>query len=677
MKKLNLTEAGVRADFLRKEIDRHNILYFQKDSPEIPDSEYDALLRELEDLEKEFPSLKTPDSPSVKVGAKPEKSLPPVEHTSPMLSLEKALNPDELREFEERVKRFLNSKDPIEYFVMPKFDGLAVELIFSRGKLTLASTRGDGRVGENVTANVLPIGDIPNTISQKSVPASLWEELKVRGEVYMEKAEFARINTERDEKGQQQFANPRNAAAGSLRRLEPKFDTEIALRFFAYGISDPDPGIFPSYSALMEKVLSWGFSVEHSSFTKKASDMDEVLRVFHSMEEKRAALPFEADGLVVNVNSLELWGRLGTTSRAPRYAVALKFKPMIAETRILSIEVQVGRTGSLTPVAVMEPVSVGGVTVSQATLHNFDELKRKDVREGDQVKIHRAGDVIPEILEVILDKRPEDSKPFVFNEKCPVCDTKAVRGEGEAVYRCPNKNCPAQIEERLIHFAHKNALDIEGLGPKLSKQLLSENLIKKPSDLFRLTKDVLKKIPRLGDKSADNLMASIDKARKADLWRFIHALSIRHVGERVSQLLADHYKSLKKLSEASEESLVAINEVGPEVAKSVVGFFQSPLNAAFIEDMLGDSLGISPTVGEAPKEGSVSGKKFVLTGTLPTLSRAEASARITAKGGRVLSSVSKETDYVVLGEAAGKKLEQAKKLGVATISEEELLKLLE
>jgi DNA ligase (NAD+) len=676
MTKLSQKEAQARADFLRKEIARHNILYFQKDAPEIEDSEFDALLRELTDLEKAFPELKSADSPTETVGAKPEKGLPPVAHESPMLSLEKALNPEELREFEERVKRFLNSKDPIEYFVMPKFDGLAVELVFSKGVLTLASTRGDGRVGENVTANVRPIGDLPQSISQKKVPEGLWEELKVRGEVYMEKSEFARINTERDEKGQPRFANPRNAAAGSLRQLDQKEASERALRFFAYGISDPDPAVFGSYSGLMEKVLSWGFSVEHSAFTKKADNMDEVLEVFRDMEEKRASLPFEADGLVVNVDSLALWERLGSTSRAPRYAVALKFKPMIAETRILNIEVQVGRTGSLTPVAVMEPTRVGGVTVSQATLHNFDELNRKDVREGDFVKIHRAGDVIPEILEVIQDKRPENSTPFLFDEKCPVCGTAAERPEGEAVYRCPNKNCPAQIEERLIHFAHKNALDIEGLGPKLAKQLLSENLIKNPSDLFRLTKDVLKRIPRLGDKSADNLMASIDKARKAELWRFIHALSIRHVGERVSRLLADHYKSLKKLSEATTESLISISDVGPEVAGSVVGFFQSPLNAAFIEDMLGDSLGISPTLKEAPKEGSVSGKKFVLTGTLPNLSRAEASARIVAKGGRVLSSVSKETDYVVLGDAAGKKLEQAKKLGVATIGEEELLKLL-
>ncbi|MDR2459335.1 MAG: NAD-dependent DNA ligase LigA [Deltaproteobacteria bacterium] len=664
-----------RADFLRKEIERHNILYFQKDTPEIEDSDYDQLLRELEDLEAQYPQLVAPDSPTHRVGAKGTR-LPEVIHTSPMLSLDKALKPEELLDFEERVRRFLSTPEKIPYFTMPKFDGLAVELEYSKGLLTLGSTRGDGQVGEDVTQNVFTIKDIPKKI-KGTIPKSLNDTFKVRGEVYMEKARFARLNSEREEKGLALFANPRNAAAGSLRQLDAAVTKERPLRFFAYGLADPDPKAFPLYSGLMEKIGTWGFSVEHSNFTRKASSIEEVMAIFHEIQEKRESLPFEADGLVVTIDKLELWPRLGVTARAPRWAVAAKFKPLIGTTKVKEIEVQVGRTGALTPVAVMDPVRLGGVTVSQATLHNYDELSRKDVRPGDWVKVHRAGDVIPEILEVILEKRPPNLPKYEFPKDCPICGTPAIRPQGEAVFRCPNKSCPAQIEERLIHFASKNCLDMDGLGPKLINLLIKENLVTLPTDLFRLKGQDLESLPRLGKKSAENILSSIEKAKTSDLWRFIHALSIRHVGERVSQILADQFKSLKALSEASLESLMSLGDIGPEVAKSVVDFFQSPLNGPFIEDLLGEELGLDPQKPIEQKAGSLWGKKFVLTGTLPTLTRAEAKARIAAKGGRVLSSVSKETDFVVAGEATGQKLSKAMELKIPVLDEENFLKLLE
>jgi DNA ligase (NAD+) len=666
-----------RASFLKEEIKRHNKLYFQEDAPEIPDHEYDALVRELAALEEANPELSGLPSPTQEVAPPPGgRGLPTVEHLEPMLSLDKALSEEELLEFEERVRRFLGEVGPLQYFTMPKFDGLAVELEYHQGTLSLASTRGDGRVGENITANAKTVLGVPKIIPLEKL-RSLPETFRVRGEMYMEKAEFARLNQDREERGLPLFANPRNAAAGSLRQLDPEITRERPLKFFAYGLSIPDLAFLKYYSKVMEAISTWGFSVEHGAFTRIAKDMEEVLKIFRGMEEVRPSLPFEADGLVVTVDDLTLWPRLGATSRAPRYAVALKFKPMIAETEILDIIVQVGRTGAITPVATLKPVSVGGVMVSQATLHNEGELRRKDARKGDIVNVRRAGDVIPEIVGVVKEKRPvPEPTPFVFPENCPECGTPLLRPLGEAVYRCPNRNCPAQIQQRLMHFASKNALDIDGLGPKLAALLLSSGLVKSPTDLFRLTGDALTSLPRLGEKSAKNLLASIEKAKTAELWRFVHAMSIRHVGERASQILADAFKTLPGIIEANEESLLALEEIGPEVAKSLRDFMGNPLNASFLEDLTGESLGISPTPPEPLKKGGLSGKRFVLTGTLPTLTRSEAKARIISKGGRVMSQVGKDTDWVVLGESAGKKLSEATKLGIKTLSEEEFLELL-
>jgi DNA ligase (NAD+) len=559
---------------------------------------------------------------------------------------------------------------------MPKFDGLAAEMVYEGGRLAIASTRGNGRVGENITANALTIGDIPKKIPLSPFPKKCRAEIKVRGEVYMEKAEFAKLNEAREENGLPLFANPRNAAAGSLRQLDPGVTKGRELRFFGYGLVLPDMSAWSGYSGLMESLRESGFRVEDSPFTGVRGGMAEVGEVFGRLREKRGSLPFEADGLVVNVEDLSLWARLGSTSHAPRWAVAAKFKPVQAETRVLDIEVQVGRTGALTPVAVMEPVSVGGVTVSQATLHNDFELKRKDVRVGDTVIVHRAGDVIPEIESVVLEKRKKGSEPFHFPELCPVCGTRAERPEGEAVSRCPNKNCPAQIEARLIHFGAKGALDVDGMGPKLAKALLESGLVKIPTDIFRLDHASLEALPRLGEKSADNLLRSIEKAKTQSLWRFINALSIRHAGERVSQILAEHFKSLKELSEADIPRLTAINDIGPEAARNIYDFFRSPLNRQFLSDLMDGSLGIKPQLEAPASGGSLSGLRFVLTGTLPTLTRAEAKSRIMAAGGRVLSSVSRETDWVVAGEAAGQKLAQAEKLGVKVTDEAGLLKML-
>ncbi|MDR2198424.1 MAG: NAD-dependent DNA ligase LigA [Deltaproteobacteria bacterium] len=669
--------AGKRIKFLRAEIERHDELYFQRDAPEITDAAYDALVKELEELEKRHPEHKSVKSPTRKVGAEPlGRGLARVAHDPPMLSLEKALSLDELDAFEERVLKFLNFQGPLSYFTMPKFDGLAVEMLYRDGKLKLASTRGNGAVGENITPNVLTIKDVPKKIDLSPFPAAHRGEIKIRGEVYMEKAEFLKINADREERGLSLFANPRNAAAGSLRQLDPDITAGRVLRFFGYGLWISDITVFKGYSELMEAIREAGFRVEDSPFTGVSENTAEAKKVFAKMEAERESLPFEADGLVVNVEDLSLWPRLGSTAKAPRYAVALKFIPRVAETEVLEIEVQVGRTGALTPVALMKPVKVGGVTISQATLHNYDELRRKDVRAGDTVKVHRAGDVIPEILEVVKEKRKAESEPFVFPERCPICGTPAARQEIETIHRCPNKNCPAQIEARLIHFASKGALDVDGLGPKLAGLLLQKKLVKFPTDIFRLKAEDLQNLPHLGAKSAANILESVDKARTKSLWRFINALSIRHVGERVSQILASHFKSLKRLKEASIQEIVSLNDVGPEAACAVAEFFSSPLNREFVDDLLDGSLGINPATDDDFQSGRLAKLKFVLTGSLPTLSRAEAKSRVQAAGGRVLSEVSRDTDYVVAGEKPGKKLARAKELGIKAIDEEALLKML-
>jgi DNA ligase (NAD+) len=662
-----------RIEFLRREIERHDKLYFNDDSPEISDASFDLLVRELEDLQAAHPEFKSSSSPTDEVAPPPGgRDLQAVVHQTPMLSLDKALTKEEISAFEERLKRFLGPSEPILYHTMPKFDGLAIELVYQDRVLVLASTRGDGRTGENITDNAKTIASIPSKLSDDA-PA---QRLHIRGEAYMEKDEFLRLNEEREAQGRSVFANPRNAAAGSLRQLDVNITKKRNLNFFAYHLMEPQLADSRTYHELIKSIDRWGLPTEKSTASQGGVGLEQVMSIFEKLQQDRDQLPYEVDGLVITVDELSLWERLGTTSRAPRYAVAAKFKPRATVTRIKSIEVQVGRTGALTPVAIMEPALVGGVTVTQATLHNEEELKRKDVRPGDYVKLQRAGDVIPEVVEVLFDKRPPGLAPFVFPANCPVCGAPSERRAGEVVARCPNRSCPAQIEARLIHFAHKNALDIEGLGQKLAALLLSEELVKQPSDLFKLKLSDLKTLPRFGEKSAQNLLQAIDKARTKSLWRFINALSIRHVGERSSQILAAHFGSLKALSSAAKDQLLALNDIGPEVAQSIIDFFQSPLNQSFISDLTSEQLGVAPTTESVSSSSAISGKRFVLTGTLSTMTRAEAKARIASLGGRVLSAVSKETDYVVAGEAGGSKLAKAAELKIPVIDEKAFLELL-
>ena len=667
----------LRIKELRAEIKRHNDLYYARDTPEISDDEWDVLFRELKDLEELHPELASPDSPTQTVGAPaPAGGLVKVRHEAQMMSLDKALNPSEIVDFVARTKRFLGGDPGLTFHTMPKFDGLAVELIYDQGRLTLAATRGDGVTGENITANALTIGDIPERLTP-AVGEGLFggrrfpDHLTVRGEVYMEKGEFLRLNARREEEGLPVFANPRNAAAGSLRQLDPSVTRARKLGFFAYGLADPAAPGFTAYGEMMDTLKSWGLAVESSDYSSGGRGLEEVLEVFARLEEERDDLPFEIDGLVITIEDLTLWPRLGATARAPRYALAAKFKPRLAETTVLKIEIQVGRTGVLTPVARLNPVAVGGVMVSNASLHNEDELARKDVRPGDTVLVRRAGEVIPEVVEVVLDKRPEGLPPFVFPVDCPVCGTKSVRREGEAARRCPNPWCPAQVRERFYHFGGKNSLNIIGLGDSLVDRLLNDGLVKIPTDLYRLTLDQLKVLPRFGEKSAQNLLNSLAQSKTAPLWRFIHALGVRHVGERTSQILADHFKSLAALRRASVEELTGLNDVGPEVAESVQEFFANPLNQDFLADLADGGLGIEPAAGaETAGPGApLSGKKFVLTGTLTNFTRAEAKARLASLGGQVMSSVSRETDYVVAGEAAGSKLAKAEELSIPVLSE--------
>ena len=670
---------------LQKQILHHNELYYDQNNPTITDDQWDILFRELQELESRHPELVSPSTPTQTVGATVGTALPKVRHKKPMMSLDKAFNSDEIKEFVTKTKRFLGEKEELKFHTMPKFDGLALELIYQKGQLVMATTRGDGVTGENVTAQARTIGGIPEQLSQiKLTSGDLFstttppDELTVRGEVYMEKEEFLRLNNNREKEGLSLYANPRNVAAGALRQLDSEITRSRRLQFFAYGLADPEALELPTYGEIMGALKGLGFTVESSPWTGGGKNLEQVLAVYEDLSKVRTGLPYEIDGLVITLENLDIWERLGSTSRAPRYALAVKFKAELAETLVRAIEIQVGRTGVLTPVARLEPVTVGGVTVSNATLHNEDELKRKDVRPGDTVLVRRAGDVIPEVVEVVMDKRPADLPAFVFPHQCPECETEATRPVGEVAWRCLNPWCPAQVRERIIHFGSKNTLDITGMGESLVDLLLKEKLVRIPTDLYRLTLDQLKVLPRFGEKSAKNLLNSLEESKTAPLWRFIHALGIRHVGERTSQILATHFTSLTHLTQAREEDLTAIGEIGEEVGNCIREFFQNPAQSQLVADLTGGDLGINPTKEEPMGEDDrpLSGLKFVLTGTLSTMTRAEAKARLTTLGGQVMSSISRETDYLVAGESAGSKLARAESLAVPVLSEADFATML-
>jgi len=655
---------------LREKINYHNYRYYVLDSPEIPDQEYDRLFRELEDLEKKYPHLVTPDSPTQRVGAPPLESFKAVTHTIPMLSLDNAFTEEEIVEFDQRLKRFLKDDSPITYVAEPKLDGLAVELVYIDGILNVGSTRGDGITGEDVTQNLRTIKTVPLRFLHKD-SEKIPSRLEVRGEVYMKIKAFQELNRTREEKGEPKFANPRNAAAGSLRQLDSSITAKRPLDIFFYGLGVVEGYSFSSHWEVLQTLPRWGFKVNPK--IELCQNIKEVIEYYHQMEKIREELDYEIDGVVIKVNDLALQEKLGTISRSPRWAIAYKFSPQKGTTKIIDIIPQVGRTGAITPVAVMEPVFLSGVKVSRATLHNQDEIDKKDIRIGDTVIVQRAGDVIPEVVSAVKEKRTGKEVPFKIPSKCPVCGSSVVRLKGEAIHRCINLSCPAQLKKSIKHFASKRAMDIDGLGDKLIEKLVDEGLIRNVADLYQLKVEDLARLERMAEKSATNIINAIKKSKERDLERFIYALGIRHVGEHIAKILAEKYPQLEKLMEASEEELVQIDEIGPEVARSIVSFFTQKSNRELISRL--KEVGIKISAPKKKKETKLQGKTFVFTGALSQFTREEAKRLVESLGGKVSSSVSKNTDYVVAGADPGSKYEKAKALGVTILNEDEFKKI--
>jgi len=654
---------------LRREIERHNHHYYVLDDPEISDAEYDALFRRLQELEAAHPTLRTPDSPTQRVGAAPLAEFAAVRHRQAMLSLQNVTTPEEMAAFDERARKFLG-RERIEYVAEPKVDGVAVELVYEQGALAVGSTRGDGTVGENVTPNIRTIRSVPLRLRSKAGAAPAL--LEVRGEVFLPLEPFRKLNREREEAGQPVFANPRNAAAGSLKQLDPSITAARPLDFVCHGVGEIHGARFATHWETLAWLADAGLKPVPKS--RVCRTLDEVAALFADLEAERDRLPHEIDGLVVKVNDLGLQKRLGEISRSPRWAVAWKFKPRQATTRVNAIVPSVGRTGVLTPIAELEPVGVGGVTIRNASLHNMDEIERKDVRIGDTVLVERAGDVIPYVVKVLTEKRTGKEKKFRMPGKCPVCGAEVARAEGEVAYRCIGLSCPARLKQAVRFFGARGAMDVEGLGEKLVDQLVERGLVRDLADLYRLDEATLADLERMGKKSAGNLRAQIERSKQTTLPHFLVALGIRQVGEATAKALAEHFARLDRLMEASAEELQEVRDVGPEVAASIHRFFAEKQNRKVIRRLL--ELGVRPAPVTTPK-GPLAGKKFVLTGGLAGMTRPEAQRRIEALGGRLTSSVSKETDYVVVGADPGSKLARAKKLGVRVLEEDAFLRLLE
>ena len=666
-----------RAKTLREQIRHHNYRYHVLDDPEIPDIEYDRLMRELQALEEEFPELVSPDSPTQRVGDTPVASFGTVQHLLPMLSLGNAFSEEELRDFHRRVIERLDldeADDSLRYAAEPKLDGAAVSLLYENGKLVRAATRGDGTTGEDITHNIRTIESIPLKLMGSGFPASL----EVRGEVFMPRAGFEAYNDKARKAGEKTFVNPRNAAAGSLRQLDPKLTAERPLDMYVYAVGFMDGGELPElHSEILKQLQEWGLKICPES--RVVSGVEGCLEFYKDIGERRDQLPYDIDGVVYKVDNIRLQRELGFVSRAPRWAIAHKFPAQEELTVVKAVEFQVGRTGAMTPVARLEPVFVGGVTVSNATLHNIDELHRKDVRVGDTVIVRRAGDVIPEVVGIIESRRPAGTRKVTLPEECPVCGSHIAREEGEAVARCTGGLiCEAQRTEALKHFVSRRAMDIEGLGAKLIEQLVATGRLRTAADIFSLTAEELASLERMGEKSAANLVASIEKSKQTTLARFLFGLGIREVGEATAASLAAHYGKLTNVASASEEDLQTVDDVGPVVASRIRAFFDERHNAEVIEALRNS--GVTWPESDARlvvEDGALFGKTFVLTGTLPTMTRDEAKDRIVALGGKVTGSVSKKTSFVVAGEKAGSKLAKAEKLGVAIIDESKLLELFE
>lgn len=667
---MNTPSDAAKIDELRQQINHHNYRYYVLDSPVVSDAEYDRLMQELARLEEEHPELITPDSPTQRVGASPTTAFESYTHRQPMLSLSNAFGEEELIAFDQRIKRMLGigSDSDIEYVSELKIDGLAVSLTYENGRFTRGATRGDGSSGEDITVNLRTVKSIPLVLLNDPIPTFI----EVRGEVFLLHDEFRRINKEREETGEPTFANPRNAAAGSIRQLDSSITAQRNLDIFVYGTGLVQGAEFTTHFETLNALKSWGFKVNPN--IRVCRNIGQVMEYISEWGEKRETLGYDIDGVVVKVNSLDLQERLGFVARSPRWAAAYKYPATQETTVIRDIIVQVGRTGALTPVAVMDPVEVGGVTVSRATLHNEDEIKRKDIRIGDTVIIQRAGDVIPEVVQVIVDKRTGSEIVFKMPDKCPVCGGDVERPEGEAVARCVNLTCPAQVKERIIHFTSRNALNIEGVGPGQVDQFVDKGLIRDPADLYSLELDDLLSLERMGDKLASNILAAIEKSKDTTLARLIYGLGIRHVGEHVAQVLADHFRSLDKLQAASEDELGEVPEIGPVIAKSIIMFFAQPENLAVLKKL--EQAGVRPRVEEIHESEKFAGKTFVFTGTLQTFAREEAEEKIRLLGGRAASSVSKSTDFVVAGESAGSKLQMARDLGITILTEQEFIDMI-
>ena len=669
-----IEKAKIELTALREKIDYHNYRYYILDDPEVSDAEYDHLLQRLLHIENKYPELIVPESPSQRVGAPIEGGFNPVRHSVPMLSLENGFSEKDVKEFEKRIRRLLEYTNTITYTVEPKLDGLAVELIYDNSILKTASTRGDGYIGEDITSNAKTIKSIPLRLLSPQDSLKLPEHIEVRGEIYMEKKAFQQLNKEREKQGEALFANPRNAAAGSVRQLDPHITARRPLMFFSYGIGLVSGWEFASQIELLTTLKSWGLRV-NTEHIKECANIDEAIGHCRYLEDIKHDLPYEIDGAVIKVNSLEMQKNLGEKSRSPRWALAYKFEPTQATTKIYSIDVQVGRTGALTPVAHLKPVEVGGVNVSRATLHNQEEIKRKDIKEGDTVIIQRAGDVIPEVVRVIKAKRTGKEKPFHMPDRCPVCGSQLAPPDDEVVIRCANPGCPAQVTGGIKHFVSKDAMDIDGLGDKLVDQLVGLGRIKDAADIYHLTLEDLVPLDKMAEKLANNILTAINNSKKTTLSRFIYSLGIRHVGEHVATVLAKKFKRFDSLQNADKEDLLSIKEIGPEIADSILSYFSNDKNISFINRLFEAGITIEemPLEKELFKEHPFSGKLFVLTGALSTLTRAEAKKLIEEKKGNVSSSITSKTDYLVVGKSPGSKLARAKDLSVPILSEEEFL----
>jgi DNA ligase (NAD+) len=659
-------DPAARLEELRKQLRHYEERYYVHQDSQISDAEFDALMRELQALERDHPDLVTPDSPTQRVGGRPAEGLASVQHAEPMLSLDNAYDEDELRAFDDRLRRALGgAAGPLRYVAELKIDGLSVALQYRGGRLVRGATRGDGVTGEDVTVNVKTIKDIPRTLS-----AGPKGTIEIRGEVYLPREEFERTNQEREAAGEPRFANPRNAAAGAMRNLDPQHVEKRGLRAFVYQLISLD-GAPETHAELLRALNGWGLPVE--PHWKALNGIDEVAEYCREWGEKRSAatrvLPFDTDGVVVKLDAVALRSRVGSTSKFPRWAVAFKFPPEQAETVLRTIEVNVGRTGAVTPFAVLDPVFIAGTTVSMATLHNANEVARKDIRDGDRVIVEKAGDIIPQVVRVVDPDRKGRTPRWVMPTHCPRCQSALIRAEDEAVWRCENTSCPAKLQRGLEHFAARHAMNIEGLGESLIARLVADGLVASYADVYKLTQERLEQVERLGKKSAANLIDQIQLSKTRDFWRLIYGLGIRHVGERGAQAIAAAFGSMDALLSASREQLQAVPDIGPVVASAVRDYLDQPQNRALIEELAAAGLKMTAPLAASGAPGPLSGKTFVLTGTLSAMSREAAAEGIQSRGGKVTASVSRKTDYVVVGADPGSKLAKAESMGIAILDE--------